>query len=117
MAERSGYRATASSIEVISFVDAVCRRVPHISRFEFGETFERRPLVAAIVARPHVTSPDSLRGDDRLVVLLLGNIHSGECCGKEALLRMLRELAARPDHPWLKRLVLLIVMARSTGSA
>ena len=48
-------------------------------------------------------------GDGRLRVLLLGNIHSGECDGKEALLMLLRELAQQPDHPWLKHLVLVFV--------
>jgi dipeptidyl-peptidase-4 len=48
-------------------------------------------------------------GDHRLVILVLGNIHSGECCGQEALLQMLRELCLNPDHPWLKDLVLIFV--------
>ena len=43
------------------------------------------------------------------MVLVLGNIHSGECTGKEAMLMLLRELAQTPDHPWLKSQVLLFV--------
>ena len=108
IAERTGYRATATSAEVVALVDRIAQRAGHISRFDFGKTFEGRTMVGAIVANPHVTSPEELQGDDRLVVLINANIHSGECCGKEAMLRMLRELSARPDHPWLDKLVLLI---------
>ena len=109
VAEQTDYRATASSAAVVEFVDNVASQVDHISRFEFGRTVENRPMVGAVVAAPHVTDPDQLKSDDRLVILINANIHSGECSGKEATLRMLRELSVRPDHPWLKRLVLIFV--------
>lgn len=108
-AEASDYRATASSEAVVEFVDSVAAHCEHIHRFEFGRTFEDRPMVGAIVANPPVADSATISDDDRLVVLINGNIHSGECCGKEAMLRMLRELATQPDHPWLKRLILLVV--------
>jgi hypothetical protein len=41
--------------------------------------------------------------------MLLGNIHSGECDGKEALLMLARELALTSNHPWLKQAVLVVV--------
>ena len=47
--------------------------------------------------------------DDRIVALVIGNIHSGECAGKEALLMMLRELTEKPGHDWLKQMVLVLV--------
>lgn len=109
VAEQTDYRATASSEAVVEFVDQVASQVDHISRFEFGRTVEDRPMVGAIVAVPHVTDPAQLEHDDRLVVLINANIHSGECCGKEASLRMLRELSGRPEHPWLEHLVLIFV--------
>lgn len=108
-AESTDFRATTSSEAVIEFVDSVASHASHISRFEFGRTVEKRPMVGAIVATPHVTDPSQLQDDERLVILINANIHSGECCGKEASLRMLRELALRPDHPWLEKLVLIFV--------
>ena len=108
-AEATGYRATASSEAVVEFVDAVAALGEHIHRFDFGRTFEDRPLVGAVVATPPVTEAEQIKDDNRLVVLINANIHSGECCGKEAMLRMLRELATQPEHPWLKHLVLLVV--------
>jgi dipeptidyl aminopeptidase/acylaminoacyl peptidase len=105
VAESSDYQATSRSSEVVEFVD-VCATVPHIQRFDFGTTVEGKPMVAAVVASPMVESLDAR--DDRLRILLLGNIHSGECAGKEALLAILRELAGNPLHPWLNKAVLVI---------
>lgn len=109
VAEQSGYRATASSAFVVEFVKAVSRESDYVDDLTFGATFEGRPMIAAAVARPPLPAEDALRGDKRLIVLINANIHSGECCGKEATLRMLRELARRPNPHWLDRLILLIV--------
>lgn len=109
VAESSGFRATSRSDEVTAFVDRVVARVDHVWRLDFGTTVEGRPLVAAVVASGGFPEPAQRADDQRAVVLLLGNIHSGECAGKEALLMLLRELAADPQHPWLRELVLVIV--------
>jgi dipeptidyl-peptidase-4 len=109
VAERTRYRATAHGKEVEAFLAAAARRGDHVRPLTVGKTSKGRPIVGAIVAKPTVTSPADLKGDGRLVVLIIGNIHSGECCGQEALLRMLRELCLDPDHPCLKDLVLLLV--------
>jgi len=108
-AESSGYRATSRSAHVIEFLDEAAARAGHVRRFDFGETFEGRPLAGIVAASPMVDSPEAMREDPRIVVLILGNIHSGECAGKEALLRLIRELSASPKQPWLENLVLLIV--------
>ncbi len=49
----------------------------------------------------------------RLVVLVFGNIHAGEVCGKEALLMLARELALEPERPDNRALLeqLVIVFA------
>lgn len=108
VAEQSDYRSTASSTFVVDFLEAVSREASHIQTFKFGTTFEGRPMMAATVARPSVQQRPT-DTDPRLVVLINANIHSGECCGKEAMLRMLRELANAADHRWLDEIVLVIV--------
>ena len=40
IAEQTGYRATATSAEVVALVDRIAQRAGHISRFDFGKTFE-----------------------------------------------------------------------------
>lgn len=104
VAESSEFKATSRSAEVEAFIDQCATMGKHVRRFDWGKTVEGRPMVGAIVS----TKPYELgQQDERNVVLLLGNIHSGECCGKEALLMMLRELTHSPDHPWLQRNVIL----------
>ncbi len=108
VAEKSDYEATSTSAEVVELVERIVEVSPIVSRFTFGKTVEGRDMIAAVAAQPHVTTP--LKPDDhRLVVLLLGNIHAGECAGKEALLRLLRELGLAANHPWMKHLVILFV--------
>jgi dipeptidyl-peptidase-4 len=109
VAERSDYQATSRSTEVLSFLEQLAATTPHVSTVTLGYTVEQRPLTAAVVAQPPVNAPADLQSDSRLVVLLLGNIHPGECAGKEALLELLRAVASDPNHPWLKDLVLLFL--------
>ena len=104
VAESSNYQATSDYQQVVAFVDQCCA-APHVTRRDFGQSVEGRAMVATVIANPpYEVGAD----DDRLKILLLGNIHSGECAGKEALLAMLRELAANPDHPWMKDCVIVI---------
>ncbi len=109
VAEQSDFRATSRSAEVLEFIDRLAEKCPHVRRIDFGKTVEGRPMAAAVVAQPPLPELLEPPADGRLRVLLLGNIHSGECDGKEALLMLLRELAQQPDHPWLKHLVLVCV--------
>ncbi len=105
VAEKSEYEATSRFQDVADFVDVCAKRADHVTRLDFGKSVESRPMISAVVADPpyEMGSPDQ-----RLRVLLIGNIHSGECAGKEALLMILRELAENPDHPWLKDAVIVI---------
>jgi dipeptidyl aminopeptidase/acylaminoacyl peptidase len=105
VAESSGYQATSNSQQVVDFVSA-CDSADHIQQFEFGRTVENRPMIAALAANPDYEIGDF--DDSRLRILLLGNIHSGECAGKEALLALLRELAREPGHEWLADAVVVI---------
>lgn len=104
VAEKSNFMSTSLSAEVTEFVEECASKADHVSSFVWGTTVEGREMIGAIVS----TKPYQLGDqDDRNVVLLLGNIHSGECAGKEALLILLRELTLNPDHPWLKNNVVI----------
>jgi dipeptidyl-peptidase 4 len=109
VAETSQYQATARHADVLQFVDALDQRADHVRRLDFGASVEGRPLIAAVAAQPPVEGPGLPAGDPRLVAVLVGGIHAGECDGKEALLKMLREVAADPQHRWLQDFVLVFV--------
>jgi len=100
VAEKSGYKSTARHGEVLTLIDRLVGRAAHLKRVDFGQTSDGRAMAAVVAGTP---------GKDKLVALLLGNIHAGECAGKEALLMLLRELALNPNHPLLERLVLVVV--------
>ncbi|MEC9093181.1 MAG: M14 family metallopeptidase, partial [Planctomycetota bacterium] len=105
VAEKSGFTATCLHRELLEFQDQLAGLAKHVSTIEVGRTVNGRLLQATVVARP-AYQPGN-RQDPRMVVLLLGNIHSGECAGKEGLLMLLRELAQQPEHRWLKNLVIV----------
>ena len=83
VAEKSDYKSTSLSAEVVEFVKTCAAKSNHVSEFVWGKTVEGRDMIGAIVSKKPYQLGDQ---DDRNVVLLLGNIHSGECAGKEALL-------------------------------
>lgn len=110
-AERTGYRETSRYAEVTAFLDSVGAGSPAVQVLSFGYTQEGRalPLVAWDPERTGVTAePASLpRGDGRVRVLVLANIHAGEVEGKEASLILLRELAGGAHPEWSDSLLLL----------
>ena len=105
VAESSDFKSTSTSAQVIEFINACAGQAKHVNKFSFGTTVEGRDMAAvAISAEPYKLGDE----DERARVLVIGNIHSGECAGKEALLMMIRELTNKPEHRWLKNCVLII---------
>jgi len=109
VAEASDYTRTARYDDVVAFLDDLADQsdVAHLD--SIGRTFEGREIPLAVVADPPVRTAEEARRDPRLVVLLFGNIHAGEVCGKEALLMLGRELALTPDHPLLDDLIVCLI--------
>jgi dipeptidyl-peptidase-4 len=113
VAERTAYRATARFDDVVTLGDELARSSSLLRVDELGRTVEGRRIPLWWVADPPVdaqsmrkrTKPES----GKLLVLLVGNIHGGEVCGKEALPMLARELIARPGHPLLKDLIIALV--------
>ena len=105
VAEKSGFTATAKHVDVIEFQNQLAKLSPIVTNREIGRTVNGRSMQATIIAEPAYEFGDA--NDSRLVVLLLGNIHSGECAGKEGLLMLLREVASTKNHPWLKDVVVV----------
>ncbi|MFN0133549.1 MAG: DPP IV N-terminal domain-containing protein [Phycisphaerales bacterium] len=110
IAESSGYSVTASHDDIQSFLSTLTKRSPRVRMSEIGASEQRRPIFLALLANPPVATPEDAAKSGKLVVVLLGGIHPGECDGKEALLALLRDLAlADPPPPILDSLVLAFV--------
>jgi hypothetical protein len=106
-AERSGFLETTRYAEVLEFMAAVSQRAPEIHLTTFGYSLEGRALPLAVWGAPAAT-PEAVRGTGKTRVYLQGNIHAGEVEGKEAMLRLLRELALGEHRAWADSLVLLV---------
>jgi dipeptidyl-peptidase 4 len=105
-AERSGFTQTATHEEVLELCRALDRASDRVHLTSLGHSGEGRDLPLLIIADPPVTAPE--QADRRLVTLLIGNIHAGEVCGKEALLMLARELATDDPDGLLEGQIVLI---------
>ena len=109
IAESSNYLATANEKEVLDFLQKLDEGSPYASQFQIGATTEGRPIQALILAkeqRPVLPLPPS---DERLLIVLLGGIHSGESDGKEALMALARDLLAESEPKYLDMAVLVFI--------
>ncbi|HEX9952687.1 MAG TPA: M14 family metallopeptidase [Rubricoccaceae bacterium] len=105
-AESSDFRETSTHADVLAFLDALppdARR----HRTTFGTTPEGRVLPLVVWGAPDA-SPEAALATGKMRVLVFANIHAGEVDGKEALLILLRDLAAGRHDAWADSLVLLI---------
>ncbi len=96
VAERSGYRATARYDDVMAWCRAFAKATPNAHLTELGKTTEGRSIPLLIVADPPVKTAAEAARSGKLVCLVIGNIHAGEVCGKEALPMLLRDHVAGP---------------------
>lgn len=107
-AERSGYAETSRYEDVAAFVETLAEQSPLVHLASYGYTTEGRLMPLVVVGRVEGASPDAVRASGKVRVLLQGNIHGGEVEGKEALLELLREIAAGQHAAWMDSLVLLV---------
>src|SRR5437773_2564594 len=96
-AERTNYAATSTNAEVGAFLDSLELAGAPIAVSEMGTTALGKPIYFVITSDPTVTSPGEAVASGKLVVYLQANIHGGEVEGMEAVLAVLRELAAPLD--------------------
>lgn len=109
VAERTGYERTGTSEDVWSFLRALDAKSERTHLSSLGRSNEGRDIPLLIVADPPVKTPEEARRSGRMVVLLFGNIHAGETCGKEALQMLARDLSLAEKGPVLEELIVAIV--------
>lgn len=102
-AEQSGFTATATGLEVETFLRRLASRWEGSDLTTIGRTVEGRPIWGLVVnpRAPGDTKP--------VTVLMLGGIHSGECDGKEALLALARDMSLATQDLWWQNLRLIFV--------
>ena len=114
VAERSDYRATARYDDVAQWCRDFAKLTPNAHLTELGQSAEGRSIPLLIVADPPVKTAAEAARSGKLVCLIIGNIHAGEVCGKEALPMLLREAFGGAHPPLLKDLILAVAPIYNT---
>lgn len=96
VAEQTSYQGTSDEFQVRDFLDQIDLASSFVSRVKLGATTEGRPLDAVVFAKEGGNPLPLSNADKRLVILIHGNIHSGECDGKEAILALMRDWLLDP---------------------
>jgi len=100
VAERSGYKRTGRYDEVEKLCPAYEAAWPQFVKCaEFGRTPEGRPLLALIVSKTGVLTPEQAREKNIPVMVAQGGIHAGEIDGKDAGFLAIRELLQDKTAP------------------
>ncbi len=86
IAESSDFHSTASGADVESMLKSLDSASANARLEQIGESNEGRPLWALVMGRPDGLDLPLPSNDPRMVVVLLGGIHSGECDGKRSSL-------------------------------
>jgi len=107
-AERSGFEETTRYDDVVALMEAFAAASDRLHMTTFGYTYEGRPMPMIVVGDVTGPSAEEVLATGKTRVWVQGGIHSGEACGKEAMLMLLRDLAQGAHPEWDDSLVLLI---------
>jgi hypothetical protein len=108
VAEKSGYTRTASSTEVLEFINALRWSSGNMFLINMFTTGLRRTGAAVVMAEPRVTSPEEAAKSGKTVVYLQGNIHSYEPEAKEALMMLMRDILLGGRRGLLDKLIIIV---------
>lgn len=92
VAEASEFTRTGTHADVMSFLEALDAQSDRTRLDSLGTSTEGRDIPILWIG-DDTESPRAARRDGRMIALLIGNIHAGEVCGKEALQMLAAELA------------------------
>lgn len=105
-AEASNYQETTRYADAIAFCQQLAKGHANVSYATFGRTVEGRALPLLVLADPPMPRPEAARRGNKLIILVVANIHAGEVCGKEAILALARDLPV--DHPELLKQAVIV---------
>ncbi len=106
--EKTNFARTASSTDVLEFIDALRWSSEKMYIINMFTTSLRRTCPAVVLANPRVTSPDEAAKSGKTVVYLQGNIHAYEPEAKEALLMLMRDILFGKRKSLLDNLIIIV---------
>jgi hypothetical protein len=107
-AERTDFRQTTGYDELVAFLTDVTDGEAQMYLTSMGTSSEGRSIPLVVVGDVSGPSPEAVRASGKARLYVQGGIHAGEISGKEALLILLRELAAGDHDHWADSVILLI---------
>ncbi len=108
VAEKTGYARTASSTEVLEFLDTLRWSSDKMAIIQMFTTSLRRTGAAAVLADPRVATPEEAAKSGKTVVYLQGNIHAYEPEAKEALMMLMRDILLGKRKGLLDGLIIIV---------
>ncbi|MCE2809341.1 MAG: DPP IV N-terminal domain-containing protein [Planctomycetaceae bacterium] len=109
IAERSNYLATSRESDILEFLEKLTAEHPMAKLVDVGTTQENRPLWTLVISKEKANPLPLAKDDPRIVIVMIGGIHSGECDGKEALMALARDVLKGRNPDWLERCVLVFL--------
>jgi len=106
--EKTNFVRTASSTDVLEFIDTLRWSSDKMYVFNMFTTTLRRTCPAVVLANPRVTSPDEAAKSGKTVVYLQGNIHAYEPEAKEALMMLMRDILLGKRKSLLDNLIIIV---------
>lgn len=108
-AEAADFEISPDYPQTMAYLRKVAAACPHIELGTFGYTTEGRPLPVVFV-RDHASQETSWDdGSGKPTILINAGIHSGEICGKDAILMLLRDIARGREPDIVAQLRLILV--------
>ena len=96
--EKSGGLRTPRYEATIAYCKKLAAASPQLLFTHFGTSPQGRPLPLLVADRQGNFTPERVRESDNLVVLVQACIHAGESCGKDAGLRLVRDLTVTGQY-------------------
>jgi len=108
VAEKTRYERTASSTEVLEFIDALRWSSENMAVINMFTSPLRKNGVAAVLANPRLAMPEEAAKSGKTVVYLQGNIHPYEPEAKEALMMLMRDILLGRRKALLDSLIIIV---------
>jgi hypothetical protein len=108
VAEKTAYARTASSTEVLEFLDALRWSSDKMTIINMFTTSLGRTGAAAVLASPRRAAPGEAAKSGKTVVYLQGNIHPYEPEAKEALMMLMRDILFGRRRGLLDKLIVIV---------
>jgi hypothetical protein len=106
--ERTNYERTASSADILEFIDTLRWNSDKVYAFSMYTSPQRKICPVVVLSNPRIASPNEAARSGKTVVYLEGNIHPYEPEGKEALLMLTREILFGKMSGLLDNLIIII---------